>query len=1007
MPVEFLSDREVAAYGRYAEAPSPAELDRWFLLDDADKALIRRRRGDHHRLGFALQLTTARFVGAFLPDPLDVPAEVVIYLAKQLDIDTVERLGRYSERRSTRFEHQDEIRAALGLTEFPAQVESFTAWLDGLAYTTGDGPHALFAASVDYLRAHRVLLPGVSTLARLVARVRSEAADRLHRALCEDLTGAECARLDELLVVGDGARVCELERWRKGVSVPSGKNLEKALKRAGEITGSRLPTLVRDAGVPRRRLLELARAGMAAKASALRRQPAIKRWATVAATVAYLEGKAIDDALELLDLLVVTELLGKAERASDKQTLRVHPRLARASMKLARAVSVLFEVTDHGGGEVSLDELWEAIEVLTPRPELHAAMRTVEDLVPDSEATDPDTHTRALLASRIATVSGFVKVLTQHIAFGADPEAGVVLEAMRGLPRLLDGRHKIVREDLAEELLTGSWRRLVLPGERRIDKNSYVFCVLTAFHRHLKRREIYAPASTRWCDPKAQLLDGRAYQLVGDEALGALGLPTDPATLLEQHALSLHLALSEVAGRAAAGDGEFDVDADGRLHLRRLSALPDPPSLVDLAARTKAMLPKVDLPELILEVMDWVPGFETAFTATGGNPTRLEDLGLSIAACLAVSAMNLDHTAVIKKGVPALERGRLSHVAQNYLGVEAYARANAPLIAAQAEIGFARTLGGGLLAAVDGMRFVVPVPSVYARPNRKYFGSKRGVTWLNVINDRGIGLAGKVLSGTPRDSLHMIDVVYSQDGGQRPDVIVSDAGAYSDLVFGLVHLLDMEYRPALADLPDHKGWRIKPEGGYGPLDTFARGLIDLNKIRARWEEILRVVVSIHTGAIRAYDVVTMLQREGRLSPLGEAIASYGRIFKTLHILAAATEEPYRRDIKGLRNLQEERHGLAEKIFHGKKGELYQRYHRGMETQLSGLGLILNCVTLWNTRYLDAALHQLRAQGYPILDEDVARLSPFAHGHLNVTGTYSFVLPDLAGGLRPLRDDDQE
>ena len=289
VPVEFLSDREVAAYGCYAGTPSPAELDRFFFLDDADKVLVRRRRGDHHRLGFALQLTTVRFVGTFLADPLDVPDEVVIYLAKQLDIDVIDQLGRYTDRRSTRFEHQEEIRRALGLTNFSDQVEAFTDWLDAVAFNTGDGPHALFAASVDYLREHRVVLPGVSTLARLVARVREEATARLHSSLCADLTTAERVRLDQLLVVADGERVCELERWRKGVSVPSGKNLEKALKRAGEITASGLPALVGNAAVPRRRLLELARSGMAAKATALRRQPATKRWATVAATVAYLQ----------------------------------------------------------------------------------------------------------------------------------------------------------------------------------------------------------------------------------------------------------------------------------------------------------------------------------------------------------------------------------------------------------------------------------------------------------------------------------------------------------------------------------------------------------------------------------------------------------------------------------------------------------------------------------------------------------------------------------------------
>jgi hypothetical protein len=96
----------------------------------------------------------------------------------------------------------------------------------------------------------------------------------------------------------------------------------------------------------------------------------------------------------------------------------------------------------------------------------------------------------------------------------------------------------------------------------------------------------------------------------------------------------------------------------------------------------------------------------------------------------------------------------------------------------------------------------------------------------------------------------------------------------------------------------------------------------------------------------------------------------------------------------MRNLQEGRHALAAKIFHGKKGELYQRYHEGMEDQLGALGLILNCVVLWNTRYISAALDALRAQGYPVLDKDVARLSPFVREHVNVVGKYSFLLPDL-------------
>lgn len=73
------------------------------------------------------------------------------------------------------------------------------------------------------------------------------------------------------------------------------------------------------------------------------------------------------------------------------------------------------------------------------------------------------------------------------------------------------------------------------------------------------------------------------------------------------------------------------------------------------------------------------------------------------------------------------------------------------MIDAQASIGLAQAWGGGLIAAVDGIRFVVPVRSVDARPNPKYFDRRRGSTWLNLVNDQAVGLAGMMMSGTPRD----------------------------------------------------------------------------------------------------------------------------------------------------------------------------------------------------------------------------------------------------------------
>jgi TnpA family transposase len=56
---------------------------------------------------------------------------------------------------------------------------------------------------------------------------------------------------------------------------------------------------------------------------------------------------------------------------------------------------------------------------------------------------------------------------------------------------------------------------------------------------------------------------------------------------------------------------------------------------------------------------------------------------------------------------------------------------------------------------------------------------------------------------------------------------------------------------------------------------------------------------------------------------------------------------------------EDRHKLVRAVFHGKRGELRQRYREGQEDQLGALGLVVNIIVLWNTLYMDAAVEQLR------------------------------------------------
>ncbi|MFI7454501.1 Tn3 family transposase [Nonomuraea sp. NPDC049714] len=594
---------------------------------------------------------------------------------------------------------------------------------------------------------------------------------------------------------------------------------------------------------------------------------------------------------------------------------------------------------------------------------------------------------------------------------------------MRGLPRVLAyGKHAGVQHiEAHKDLVAGSWRRLVYDnpelGDRLIDRHAYTFCILEGLWSALRSKDVYAVGADKSGDPRTKLIPDALWSVHAPSILTALGLPADPAEHLRKLSGDLGGIYRELADSLDANPAI--TIKDGRLNLAKLEAAPMPEAYQAAHDAVMNMLPRIDYPELLLEVHGHTGMFD-AFEHISGSTSRRADLDISLAALMVARSCNLGLGPVAKPGDPVLGIHRLISAEKGYFHHDGMGLASGKLIEGQTGIDIAREdWGGGLVASADGLRFVVPVRSLYGRPNPHYFGqSKRskGATWLAVVSDRVMGLGGLLVPGTMRDSLFILDALHRLDAKEQPEVLTTDTASYSDIVFGLFAICGYQFAPRIADIGDAQQWWIDPAdvgqadkrttpaaAGYGRLTELNLRRVNIALIKQHWPQMLQVAGSLVTNKVRAYDLIKMMTADGRTTGLGHAFAHYGRIFKSMHLLHVAHLEDYRRMMGAQLNVGEGRNGLARAVFFAHHGQLRRGYERGMEDQLGALGLGLNAIIFWNSLYIDAAVKKLAAGGMTIGPEIRAHLSPLQWEHINFHGTYPFNRPELPGRLRDLRD----
>jgi TnpA family transposase len=838
MPVEFLTEVQKERYGGFFGEPSTEELARYFHFDDTDRELISKRRGANNRLGFALQLGTVRFLGRFLSNPINVPPGVITYVGQQLEITDASSLPKYMEREATRLEHTAEIRSTYAYQDFndPPWRFRLSRWLYTHAWLTNERPNHLFDLATHWLMQRKVLLPGATTLTRLIAQIRDRASLRAWKGLAALPSDEQRAQLEALLPVPEGDRRSRFDRLRQSPTRVSGLSLIAALERYEELESlgirglnfSRIPTM---------RLKALARYAATGWAPNIARMPDDRRMATLVAFAYAFEVETLDDALDLLDMLIA-DIAASAKHLGQKNRLRTLRDLDQAAIALAEICRMLLD------DSCTAPDVRAAIFTRFPKARIAQAISTIDNL-----ARPPEDNYQQEMLKRYQTVRRFLPRVLQSVSFKAAPAGQPVLDALQYLIGLR-GRRKSKLDDAPLNIVDAGWKRLVIGKEGQVSQPAYTLCVLERLQDRLRRRDIYVEASERWGDPRAKLLQGRDWEAKRTNVCRSLNHPSSPDQVIQTLSTELDAAYRRVADRFSKNEAVRVEQKNGKpsLTITNLDKLDEPGSLLELRERISELMPRVDLAELLLEIQAKT-GFADEFTHVTEAQARASDLSTSVCAVLLGEACNIGLRALAHRDNPALVRGRLHWVQQNYIRAETLTHANARLVDYQSTLALAKEWGGGEVASADGLRFVTPVRTLNSGPNRKYFGSDQGITYYNFTSDQYTGFHNIVVPGTLRDSIYILEGLLNQQTSLNPTEIMADTAGASDMVFGLFWLLGYQFSPRLADAGEASFWRIDLDADYGTLNDIARHRARPERIKQYWDDMLRIAGSLKLGTV--------------------------------------------------------------------------------------------------------------------------------------------------------------
>ena len=937
------------------------------LLEE-DWREIRKRRGDHNRLGFAYHLTFVRFYHR-LPkmEPLEQVDPILRYTAAHLKLSE-EHLFPYRSKRSTQLHHRREVLEYLGLRPFDdEQGKKLGQFLLEESFRI-DQTSVLLEKAEHFLRAEKTLVPFPSTLQRLVSEQRVRARQELYGKISRSLSAANNRTLDGLLELEEGATTSRLQQIKANPAKSSPEGIKRLIEKIQTIEATGILTIDISWVHPnyQRALYNHVRKSYTDR---LKKTEPNRRRALLVCFLHQRYRDGIDQIIDMFDKLM-TRISTRSDNAL-KETMFKQRRVLRQSARFTQQVATCLL-----NEALSAEEKVEQILAQFSQEELAALA-----LEADPWASGKKSHVFHLIVAKYGYLRKFAPVLLNALTFVESPDGSSSLKALHRLKELNASKKRTIEADVPTDFLSNTLRPMVLL-EGVPDRHAWETALLLKCRDEIKAGNIYVKGSKRFGDFQDFLISEEEWAAKRVDFFEKAGLPCDakdvPAYLTDRINTAYDRFLTHPPQEVTFDQKGWTLIADPAESKRP----EDTASLEQLQRWLGQHMRHIRLPNLLIEV-DNTLHFTRHFQPAADQGARFPQEVCAIMAALMAHGCNLGlHTT--ESLIEGVTYAQLKRISDWQITPEAQREALAAIADGIAALDITLHWGEGKTSASDGQRFAYPQKRLQQAYSTKF--QDFALEFYSFIADNYAPFYSLPIECQERDGGYVLDGVLYNESDLDLEEHYTDTHGYTEINFAAFTMLGRRFCPRIKNHAAQRIYKIDPNREYGDFAALlksTRTTLDPHAIARHWDEMGRFYASLEAGHTTASTALKRLVAYNEKNHFHRANRDFGRLIKTEFLLEYLAQPQLRQRIRqGLLKV-EQLHQLARDIFFAKRGRISAREIHQQLNACSCLTLIAAAIIYWQAQEIARLLNDP--------PEDIATIDPSLVAHISPINWENVVL----------------